>query len=269
MRREGSGEPLVLLHGIICDGKVWRHVTPLLADEFDTIALNALGHFGGPRPTDRPATLAQMIDSAESQLDELGLDRPHLAGNSMGGWVALELARRGRAKSVCGLSPAGTWKIDWEDRERVYELLRTAIKESKRGRRLLPLLARSARFRRYATQNGAVHGDRVSRADLIDMVDATIGCEIAHDLLEDQQELEPLDPPPCPITLAWAEHDVLFPVDLYGTRAKELMPGAHFVVLEDTGHMPMLDDPKLVADTIRAATKRSSSTAASLSSPGS
>ena len=69
-----------------------------------------------------------------------------------------------------------------------------------------------------------------------------------------EAQIAPLDPPPCPITLAWAAEDLLFPVDLYGTRARELIPGARFIVLDDVGHVPMFDDPQLVAETILAVT---------------
>ena len=110
MLREGSGEPLVLFHGILCSERVWRNVVPLLAEDFDVVALNALGHRGGPAAGDsRPATIEALTDAAERQLDELGIEQAHLAGNSLGGWMALELARRGRARSVCALSPAGFW----------------------------------------------------------------------------------------------------------------------------------------------------------------
>jgi pimeloyl-ACP methyl ester carboxylesterase len=270
MRREGSGEPLVLLHGILCDVGVWGRVMPLLAPDFDTIALNALGHLGGPGAGDPPIGMDDLVDATERQLDELGIERPHLAGNSLGGWMAIELARRGRASSVCGISPAGAWEAGWEENDRAADLLRIAIRESKRGRRVLPVLALSARFRRYAAQNAAVHGDRISRREMIEMNAATNGCTIGLGLLDSLrgEELAPLDPLPCPVTLAWAEKDVLFPVDVHGTRARELMPEAEFVVLEDTGHIPMLDDPGLVAEAIRASARRSSA-GASLSSPGS
>ena len=57
MMREGSGEPLVLLHGILGSEAVWRHVMPLLADEYDVVALTIEGHHGGPRPVERPVTI--------------------------------------------------------------------------------------------------------------------------------------------------------------------------------------------------------------------
>jgi len=71
-------------------------------------------------------------------------------------------------------------------------------------------------------------------------------------------QIAPLDPPPCPITLAWSGGDRLLPVDVYGARARELIPGARFIVLDDVGHVPMSDDPQLVAETILTATTASS-----------
>ena len=206
-------------------------------------------------PDKRPTTFEDWVDDSEQMLDELGLDKPHLAGSSSGGWVALELARRGRAKTVCALSPAGAWDSDWDDRNRLKEELSTAMRETRRSRRLLPLLSYSAGFRRWVMSDVAIHGDRLSRADFIDSADNVLGCTILEDTIEDTTQLEPLDPLPCPITLAWSREDRLFPVDVYGARAQQMIPGARFIVLDDVGHAPMFDDPQLVADTILAATK--------------
>jgi pimeloyl-ACP methyl ester carboxylesterase len=268
MLREGSGEPLVLLHGILGSEHVWRRTMPLLAGDHDVIALTAQGHRGGPQPTERPATVATLADAAERQLDELGLGQVHLVGNSLGGWMAFELARRGRAKSVCGLSPAGFWDDDWVERERVFKLLLDTVRDTRRGRRMLGPLSRSGRFRRWALRDVAVHGERVSRADVLCGADDTIGCYVAEELIVPGHRLEPLEAS-CPVTIAWAEHDVLFPLDAYRERAEAVVPGAEFVVLEDVGHVPMMDDPRLVADTIRRTVAKSSSSSASLSSPGS
>ena len=101
---------LVLLHGITMSGEsAWREMVPLLADHHQVFVPNALGHRGGPSVQLRPVTMSDVVDAAERYLDEHGLDRPHLAGNSMGGYMAIELARRGRAATVCALSPAGLW----------------------------------------------------------------------------------------------------------------------------------------------------------------
>lgn len=267
MLREGSGEPLVLYHGILASEGVWRHVVPLLAADHDVVALTAEGHRGGPQPRTRPATMETLTDAAERQLDELGIEKAHLAGNSLGGWMALELARRGRAKSVCALSPAGFWDDEWTERDRVFKLLLGATRDTRRGRRLLGTLARSRRFRRWAMRDVAVHGDRISREDLLSSADDTIGCYIAEELMVPGHRLQPVRLE-CPVTVAWAAHDVLFPIDSYRDRVQVVVPGAEFLLLEDVGHVPMMDDPGLVADTIRATVKRSSSSV-SLSSRGS
>ena len=87
----------------------WRETVPLVADHHEVFTPTAIGHRGGPPVQRSPITFWGVIDAAERYLDEHGLERPHLAGNSMGGFVALELARRGRAESVTAFSPAGLW----------------------------------------------------------------------------------------------------------------------------------------------------------------
>jgi pimeloyl-ACP methyl ester carboxylesterase len=251
--REGSGEPLVLLHGILGSERVWRHVIPLLSADHDVIVPTALGHHGGPRPSSRPTNIDAVIDAAERQLDGLGIDKAHLAGNSLGGWMALELARRGRAKSVCALSPAGFWEEDWAEKDRVLEFLRTTVREARRGRRILGPLSHSRRFRRWAMREVAFHGERISREDFLAGSDDTIGCCIAEELLVPGYSLAGFEAP-CPVTLAWAAEDRFFPVDVYRERAEGLIPGATFTVLDEVGHVPMYDDPLLIANTILAVT---------------
>ena len=253
MLRQGTGEALVLLHGIICSERVWSHLIPLLAADHDVIAPTALGHRGGAAAVVRPARLGHIVDDIERVLDELGLEKAHLAGNSMGGFLALELARRGRARSVCALSPAGAWGADTD---RHPEQLRAVVRDTRRGRTVLPLLVGSRRFRHWALRYSAVHGERVSGADLLGYADDVIGCAIFNELLDSFPQLAPLDPPPCPITLAWGVGDRLFPVAVNGARAREVIPGADFVLLDDVGHVPMFDDPQLVSDTILASTRK-------------
>jgi pimeloyl-ACP methyl ester carboxylesterase len=257
MLRQGSGEPLVLLHGVLCAERVWNRVVPLVATHHDVIVPTALGHNGGPPAKIRPASIEHVIDDMERQLDELGLDKVHLAGNSMGGWIAIELARRGRALTVCALSPAGAWDVDWDDMKHRSKVLSTTVRDTRRSRAMLPLLVRSKRLRHWILRDIAVHGERVSPAELLALADDTIGCEIVEDLLATDAQLAPLDPPPCPVTLAWSGQDRLFPVDVYGSHARELIPRASFIVLDDVGHVPMLDDPQLVAQTILASSSLS------------
>jgi pimeloyl-ACP methyl ester carboxylesterase len=261
-------EPVVLLHGLTMSGRVWHRVRPLLAADFEVITPTALGHSGGrPAAPGRATLIADVVDDAERTLDELGLDTAHLAGNSMGGWVALELARRGRARSVCALSPAGTWDAASREHQRTRAVLGRARIDTQRSRALLPLALRLPAIRRYALRSTAADGARVARADILAAADDVLDCAVAQDLLDTTEALAPLDPVPCPITIAWAAGDRLLLPEVNGALARELVPGAEHVSLPGVGHVPMLDDPRLVAATIReviaAASARTSGTSAS------
>jgi pimeloyl-ACP methyl ester carboxylesterase len=243
----GVGQPLVLLHGVTGSANIWRRVMPLLAPFRDVIAPTAIGHRGGPRRAEETLRIRHVVDDTERCLDRLGLDRVHLAGNSMGGWVALELARRGRALSVCALSPAGAWTP--EDRSRASNTLRSAVQATRRAKALIPWLAFSALFRRWALRDNAVHGDLVTREELLDIIGDLLACEACDDLLATTEELLPLQVS-CPITLAWSGEDRIFPPAVNGLRARALLPEARFELLQGVGHVPMLDDPQLTADII-------------------
>lgn len=250
--RAGSGEPLLLLHGVTGSSKMWRRVMPLLSPHHDVIAPTALGHRGGAPVNRRPTQIQHVVDDAERSIDALGFDRVHLAGNSMGGWVALELARRNRALSVCALSPAGVWVE--HGGQQAASKLRRALAMTRRSRRILPLLVQNALFRRLALHDNAAHGERVSAAELIELVDDLLGCEVSEDIFSSSEQLTPLSPS-CPVTLAWSGADRIFPVRMHAARARELVPDAHFMLLDGVGHVPMLDDPQLVAATILEVTR--------------
>jgi pimeloyl-ACP methyl ester carboxylesterase len=252
----GAGEPLVLLHGVTGSSNIWRRVLPLLAPFRDVIAPTAVGHRGGLRAAEQPLRIRHVVDDAERFLDRLDLDRAHLAGNSMGGWVALELARRGRALSVCALSPAGAWTA--EDRERASSMLRAAVAATRRAKALIPWLAFSGLFRRWALRENSVRGHLVTRAELLEIIDDLLGCDACDDLLATTEELLPLHAS-CPVTLAWSGEDRIFPPTINGARARELLPGARFELVEGVGHVPMLDDPQRVADIILRASARGAS----------
>jgi pimeloyl-ACP methyl ester carboxylesterase len=175
----------------------------------------------------------------------------------MGGWMALELAKRGRAQTVCTFSPAGFWEQDWPDRERSFKLLLAARRDARRGRRIGPFLGRSARFRRWAMRDACVHGDRITREQFIFASEDVIGCEIAEELIKPGSDLAAFEAP-CPVTIAWAAEDRIFPLSIYEERGRTLVGGADFLVLDDVGHVPMYDDPQLIADTILAVTQGSS-----------
>ncbi|WP_297628427.1 alpha/beta fold hydrolase [Nocardia sp.] len=246
--------PLVLLHGITMSAKAWQDVAPLLAAHHNVVALTALGHRGGVPATRRPATVSDLIDDAERTLDDLGFERAHLAGNSLGGWMAVELARRGRAQSVCALSPAGFWEAGAAGQTAGVKKLRRMITLTRLTPRLQPLAMRSPIVRRLALRDIAVRGERLLPAQALEAARDLLGCVVADDLLGTHEQIAPMDPLPCPITLAWSALDAILPVDVNGRIARERIPQARFEILPGVGHVPMIDNPALVAQTILAST---------------
>jgi pimeloyl-ACP methyl ester carboxylesterase len=104
--RAGSGEPLLLLHGIGTTRSDFDAVLPRLADRYDVLAIDLPGHGESPPMARRP-TVEALAEAIEADLDAHGLGRVHILGNSLGARLALELARRGRALSVVALAPSG------------------------------------------------------------------------------------------------------------------------------------------------------------------
>jgi pimeloyl-ACP methyl ester carboxylesterase len=106
--REGSGPPLLLLHGLGCSIREFRAVLPQLADRYDVLALDLPGHGGSPAfPRGMRPDITALTDAVQQELDGQGIGRPNVLGVSLGGRIALELARRQRARSVVAIGPLG------------------------------------------------------------------------------------------------------------------------------------------------------------------
>ncbi len=109
--------------------------------------------------------------------------------------------------------------------------------------------------RRLWFQVGECHGARISAERGVQILDDFLECTVTREIFStDDEQIAPLDPLPCPVTVAWSEKDVVVPVASYDTNARERLPQATFAILPDVGHDPMMDDPALVARTILAVT---------------
>lgn len=245
--------PLLLLHGVTMSSAAWDDVVPLLSDHFDLIVPTAAGHRGGP-PVAGKATISALVDTTEELLDEYGVDDVHVAGNSMGGWMAIELARRGRARTVCALSPAGFWTPGTSDETHATTTLHRIKRLATVTRRVAPTLLRIAGVRRIIMRDIARHGDYLTTDQAVGSMLDLVECDAADDLLGTTESIAPLDPLPCPITLAWSEHDHIFPPAVNGLTARRRLPAARFILLPDVGHVPMIDDPTMCAQTILEST---------------
>ena len=153
--------PLVLLHGILMSGNGWLDVVPLLSDHQQIFSMTTAGHRGGSPAPPRPATVNNLVDDAERYFDKHGLEQPHIAGLSLGGWMAIELARRGRAATVCALAPVGFWTAGDAAQKHTRNQIRKIVAMGRLAARTRPVVAlamKSATVRRLGSRDVACHG---------------------------------------------------------------------------------------------------------------
>jgi pimeloyl-ACP methyl ester carboxylesterase len=244
--RAGNGEPLVLLHGIGSRWQMWEPVIDRLVAHRDVIALDLPGFGASPMP---PSGTAAGIDSLASlvteSLRELKIKRPHVAGNSLGGLVALELATRGLVRSANLISPAGFAN------RRESAAARAGLWLSVQAARRLAPQADAIMATRAGRQLGLglyiAHPRRVSPQEAADGVRALAEAPWFDDTLRAirPSQFEAGAPMGLPITIVWGEKDRLLP-PRQALRAAVAIPGARLVILRGCGHIPTYDDPEAV-----------------------
>jgi pimeloyl-ACP methyl ester carboxylesterase len=254
--RAGSGEPLVLLHGFT---GAWMHWRPLLADlsrRYEVIAPTLHGHAGGtPYAPDAPISFAGSADSLEGHLDELGVGTAHFVGNSMGGALALELAKRGRARSVVAIAPAGGWTPGDGEARRLAKFFTRQIRTTRAlGPRISSIVTRP-RARHMALRDVMRHGERVPASDALRLVEVSLGCTIAERAIaalraDEGLSLVDLDRIDCPVLLATPQFDRVLPPQRHAPRLRREIPGVQSIVLADCGHVPMWEDTEHLVSTI-------------------
>jgi pimeloyl-ACP methyl ester carboxylesterase len=241
--RKGSGEPLLLLHGLGGSTAVWSPVLDLLAGERDVLAIDLPG-FGVATslPSWVEPTAANLAVAVRQVCEELGFERPHVAGNSLGGWVALELGRAGWAASVTAISPAGLWRKPLGERRTNPRLW------AKRLRPFVSLALRTRRTRESMLATFSARPDRIparqGRELVLGWIDSN-GYDGANRAMR-THVFDPSGYPDLPVTLAWGDRDRL----LAPRRPERRPTGSRYVVLPGVGHTPMWDDPEMIATTL-------------------
>ncbi|MFE0646381.1 alpha/beta fold hydrolase [Streptomyces sp. NPDC058877] len=245
--RRGAGEPLLLLHGIGHHWQAWEPVLDVLAAEREVIAVDLPG-FGESEglPEGVPYDLSTVVPVLGAFCEAVGFARPHVVGNSLGGLLALELGRAELARSVTALSPAGFWS----EAERRYAF---GTLRAMRGAALsLPVpvierLSRTAPGRAVLTSTIYARPGRRSPEAVVAETLALRGATGFHQTLAaGRTALFREVIPSVPVTVAWGSRDRLL-LRRQGIRAKQVLPGARLVRLPGCGHVPMNDDPALVA----------------------
>jgi pimeloyl-ACP methyl ester carboxylesterase len=254
--RRGAGPPLVLLHGIGHRWQAWEPVIDRLAKERDVIALDLPG-FGAspPLPANTPYTIDTVMRCLADFFAARGLDKPHIAGNSLGGLFALEAADRCLVSSATALSPAGFYT------PLEMRFATVSLRASRLGARLpaalLRRLARDSRRRRLMFGQIYGHPDRLDVEVLLADAQALRSAPGFIPTLRAGRKLTSFAGKcdEVPVTIAWGTRDRLLGKS-QAVRCQQCLPNAKFVWLPDCGHVPMGDDPELVAKVLLEGSSR-------------
>jgi len=239
--RLGQGPPLVLLHPLGADRRVWDPILDRVAEQREVVAVDLPG-FGGSPPLPGTPTPSALADAVAAFLESIGVARPHVAGNSLGGWVALELALAGHVRSACAIAPAGLWARPLTPKRGIARHLIRAV---------LPLIDRatsSVRGRRVLLARAVAAPERVparAAAHLVRSYLTAPGFTAVNDAMR-AGRFEGLERIHVAVTVAWSEHDRLVSPPTWLPATVETR------VLEGCGHIPMWDEPGRVASLVLA-----------------
>ncbi|MGB3333228.1 MAG: alpha/beta hydrolase [Mycobacterium sp.] len=243
----GTGEPLVLVHGITHRRQAWYPVLEHLTEHRTVVLFDLPGHGESHdfvvRNGDVQGTLR---DELVGLLDHLGLDRPHIGGNSLGGRIAMEAAADNLVASATVLSPAAYWhnSLDFAYVRMIFRLLTTS------ARMLAPVVPRLARSPRARHMMGSVvsaHPERIPAEEFVaDLNGMRRAIPAMKKIFPAAEVFDREIPADIPVTIAWAAHDrILLPYQ--AKIAEQRLPQARHIRLPGCGHVPMADDPELVA----------------------
>ncbi|WP_280833511.1 alpha/beta fold hydrolase [Mycolicibacterium frederiksbergense] len=252
-----DGEPILLLHPFLLSQSVWKYVAPQLAEtgRYEVFAPTMAGHNGGAHA---PLLLdvAALADDVERRLDELGWNTAHIVGNSLGGWVAFELERRGRARTLTGIAPAGGWSrftpAKYEIIAKFMAGLPFVLTAAVFGQRVLKLpFSRKISYLAVAATPEALNAS--DRRDLIeDVAHCPAYFKLMFKALTTAGLTEIADSR-TPTQLAICEKDRVLPTPRFTRHfTANLAPDAVITTLDGVGHVPMFEAPdtitRLIAD---------------------
>jgi pimeloyl-ACP methyl ester carboxylesterase len=241
--RTGTGPAMLLLHPLGANRRVWDRVVPLLAPHREVWVVDLPG-FGDSPPLRGDADPPALAHAVGSFLEAHSLRAPHVVGNSLGGWVALELGLAGRARAVTAIAPAGLWPQPLQPKPTLARWLARA------GRPLIGAATATAAGRRRLLSGTVAHPERVPARDAAVLVRSyatapgfrSVNAAMRAGVFTALNEIR------VPVTLVWPEHDRLI------VRPRQIPDAVKNVDLADAGHIPQLEVPGAVAELLLAAT---------------
>jgi pimeloyl-ACP methyl ester carboxylesterase len=256
--RRGSGDPYVLIHGIGSRAEVWEPVMDALAAHFSVVAVDLAG-FGQSRAQVQGPTIDRQAEAFAGWLRDEGLDGCHAGGNSMGGAISLELARRGVVRSAVAIAPAGFWT--GRERRWCQDSLARAKAQIGLLRPVVPALASNPVGRTAFGWQLFGRPWAAPPAELVAASDALLGAEAFDEALalfddytfHDAEELAAV-----PVTIVWGARDRLLLARRQAARARRVLPGARHEWVEGAGHLAMWDAPSQIAALLVGGAQRGS-----------
>jgi pimeloyl-ACP methyl ester carboxylesterase len=256
--RGGAGSPLVCLHGFTDTWRTWELVLPALERRHEVLAPTLAGHAGGP-PLDGDVDDDVLADAVERAMDVAGFETAHVVGNSLGGYVALQLAARGRAESVVALAPAGGWAQGDPARAAVLDLQAALHEQARAAAPHAEAILASAEGRRRATRLITVSFEHIPAELLAHQLLGVAGCQATPLIEYARGARHHLDAEriTAPVRIVWGAEDRLLPWPAGAARFRlEWLPHADWVELDGVGHCPQLDAPLETAQLILGFTAR-------------
>ena len=205
----------MLIHGFSGTRLMWEPMLEALERSHDVLAVNLAGHVGGPGLAATSVSVNALVDAVERDLVAAGFDTAHVVGNSLGGWIAFDLATRGRARSVVALAPAGGWEQGSRAERRLRTLFTRNHKLSTAPLPRIDALMGRPRLRRALLWQLAAHGRRIPPAAAAQMVRDSVACAVYFELMDAILRDGPpraFDGVTCPVLLAWGTRDRIAPV---------------------------------------------------------
>lgn len=257
VEHEGEGgEPTVLVHGIGSSHEVWDDMLDELGRGRDLLAVDLPGFGDSPPLPEGQRTVAGLADAIEAEMDREGWKRANLVGHSMGGFLVLELASRGRAIRTVAVAPVGG--VVPEEAKRSQRMIAMERRGGALGSRvpaaMLKVIFGTGLSRRLLLRSQMSHGQNVRPERLVYAVKTMGKAKSFDELLEDIEDRydliegnrERFGRISTPVLVIWGTDDRILPA-AGGPRLAEAIPDAELHLMPGVGHSPLFDHPEPLA----------------------